>query len=56
VLARWLHQLGATVYRVRISGHIYPHELLKLNTVLKPRRIVAMHTRYPKLLRALAPA
>jgi len=54
VLARWLHQLGATVYRVRISGHIYPHQLPKLNATLKPHRIIPVHTRHPKLLQALA--
>jgi len=54
VLARWLHQLGATAYRVRISGHIYPHQLPKLSAALKPRRIIPVHTRHPKLLQALA--
>jgi len=54
VLARWLHQLGATVYRVRVSGHIYSHQLPKLNAALKPRRIIPVHTKHPKLLQALA--
>jgi len=54
VLACWLHQLGASVYRVRISGHIYPHQLPKLKAIVEPRRIIPVHTRHPKLLQTLA--
>ena len=52
-LASWMHRLGATVYRVRISGHIHPHQLPKLAAALKPRRVIPVHTRHPKLLQAL---
>jgi len=37
VLAAWLSMLGVQIYRIRFSGHYYPHELRRILEVLKPR-------------------
>jgi len=56
VLASWLHQLGASVYRVRLSGHYHPHELGKILGALKPKKVIPIHTKHPAQLLALAKA
>ncbi len=52
-LAYWLYSLGIQVYRVRLSGHYYPHELKKLMQTLKPSKLVPIHTRHPRLMLTL---
>ena len=49
-LVYWLYSLGVKVYRVRLSGHYYPHELRNILDIIKPRRLVPIHTRHPKLM------
>jgi len=53
VLAAWLSMLGVQIYRVRFSGHYYPHELRRILGALKPRKVVPIHTRRPRLMEAL---
>ena len=53
-LAYWLNTLGIQVYRVRLSGHYYPHELRNLLSIIKPKKILPIHTRHPDLLLKLA--
>ncbi len=53
-LASWLYSLGVQVYRVRLSGHYYSYEFKNILSVLKPRKLVPIHTKYPKLMQALA--
>jgi len=47
------HAGGVQIYRVRFSGHYYPHELRRILEALKPRRVVPIHTRRPRLMEAL---
>ena len=47
VLAGWLYRLGAQIYRVRVSGHYYPHEFREIITSLKPKKLIPIHTEAP---------
>ena len=53
-LAYWLYTLGIQVYRIRLSGHYYPHELRNILGTIKPRKLVPIHTRHPKLMHTLS--
>ncbi len=53
-LAYWLYSLGVQVYRVRLSGHYYPHELRNILGTIKPKKLVPIHTRHPSLILKLA--
>ena len=53
-LVYWLYMLGVQVYRVRLSGHYYPHELRDILDVIKSRRLVPIHTSHPKLMLTLS--
>ncbi len=46
----WLRRLGLQPYRLRVSGHYYPHELAKLIQLAKPRELVPVHTEDPDLV------
>ncbi len=50
ILASWLYSLGIQVYRLRFSGHYYPHELKKILKVIKPQRLIPIHTKHPELM------
>jgi len=50
---RWMRLYNVQAYRLRISGHYYPHELRRLLEAAKPRRIIPVHTRTPYTLMAL---
>ena len=52
-LAYWLYSMGIQVYRVRFSGHYYPHEIKSLFTGLRPGKLVPIHTKRPKLMLTL---
>jgi ribonuclease J len=43
----WLRRLGLQPYRLRVSGHYYPHEFARLVGLVKPREIVPVHTEEP---------
>jgi ribonuclease J len=47
VLASWLYRLGVQIYRIRVSGHYYPHELREIITSLKPNKLIPIHTEAP---------
>lgn len=49
-LSYWLYTLGVQVYRVRLSGHYYPHELRSILNTVKPEKLVPIHTRHPSLI------
>ena len=53
-LASWLYSLGIQVYRLRLSGHYYPHELKKILKTVKPQKLFPIHTKHPKLMLTLA--
>ena len=53
-LANWLYTLGVQVYRVRLSGHYYPHELRKILNVVKPGKLIPIHTKHPRLMLAIS--
>jgi ribonuclease J len=46
----WLRRLGLQPYRVRISGHYYPHEFARLVGLVKPRDTVPIHTEEPSFM------
>jgi ribonuclease J len=46
----WLRRLGLQPYRLRVSGHYYPHELARLIQLVKPKELVPVHTEDPDLV------
>jgi len=54
ILLRWLNYYGFQPYRTRISGHYYPYEFKKIIKLIKPRKIIPIHTRRPELMYELA--
>ena len=51
VLASWLYSMNINVYRIRISGHYYPHELKNILSKLNSKKLIPIHTKYPRLMR-----
>jgi len=51
---RWLGLFGLTPSRIRVSGHIHPHELKKVISVIKPKRVIPVHTQHPAVLKQIA--
>lgn len=52
-LVSWLYSLGVQVYRVRLSGHYYPHELKKIIKAVRPKRVIPVHTRSVRAMMSL---
>jgi len=50
----WLYTLGVQIYRARFSGHYYPHELRNIVDILKPKKLVPIHTKHPRLVYTIA--
>ncbi|MEZ0346050.1 MAG: hypothetical protein ABWK01_05835 [Infirmifilum sp.] len=50
VAVGWLRRLGLQPYRLRVSGHYYPYELSKLLKLVRPRRVIPVHTEAPDML------
>ena len=49
----WFRKAKIQPYRVRVSGHYYPHQFMKIMKLLKPSHILPIHTNYPSyILRA----
>ncbi|MEM3964276.1 MAG: MBL fold metallo-hydrolase [Thermofilaceae archaeon] len=46
----WLTRFGIHSYRIRISGHYYPHQLNRVLEIIKPKKIIPVHTLHPELL------
>ncbi len=46
----WFRLAGIQPYRLRVSGHYYPYELVGVLKLLKPKRIIPVHTKYPELI------
>ena len=53
-LALWLYSFGIQVYRLRLSGHYYPHELRKILETIRPQQLIPIHTRSPGLMLTLS--
>jgi len=51
---RWLGLFRLTPSRIRVSGHFHPHELKRILSVIKPKRIVSVHTQHPAILEQIA--
>jgi ribonuclease J len=55
VLMSWLRLYGIPAYRIRVSGHVFPHDLAEMLEELKPEKIVPIHTEDPHAFNALKP-
>ena len=53
-LTYWLYTLGIQVYRIKLSGHYYPYELKRLLGIIKPKKLLPIHTKHPGLVLKLA--
>lgn len=49
----WLKLAKIQPYRLRVSGHYYPYELVEILKTLKPKRIIPIHTKYPEFITTL---
>jgi len=47
VALSWLRRPGLQPYRLRVSGHYYPHELAKLIQLAKPKEVIPVHAEDP---------
>jgi len=47
----WLRLAGVQPYRIRVSGHYYPHEIVELKNNLKFKKVIPIHTERPELVR-----
>ena len=54
VIVRWFQLFGLQPYRIRASGHYYPYELKTILDVIKPRKLIPVHTEKPEMLYTLA--
>jgi mRNA degradation ribonuclease J1/J2 len=50
VIANWAAKIGATIYRIRMSGHYYQHELWKILEAVKPKKLIPIHTKAPQAM------
>ncbi|QXJ34999.1 MBL fold metallo-hydrolase [Saccharolobus shibatae] len=46
----WLKMLGFIVYRLRMSGHYYPYELKYILDVIRPKKVIPIHTEVPSIM------
>jgi len=49
---KWFRLAKILPYRLRVSGHYYPHELSRILKLLKPKKIIPIHTTHPELVTA----
>jgi len=49
----WFRLAKVQPYRLRVSGHYYPYELAKILKLLKPKKIIPIHTKYPEFIAVL---
>ena len=49
----WFRLAKIQPYRLRVSGRYYPYELVKILKLLKPKRIIPMHTKYLEFITTL---
>lgn len=52
-LESWLRLFGITSFRIHISGHYYPYEFKKILKVIKPKRLIPIHTKAPETMLSL---
>lgn len=46
----WFRLARIQPYKLRVSGHYYPYELVEILKLLKPKRIISIHTRAPDVM------
>ncbi|MGB9760446.1 MAG: hypothetical protein ACPLZG_11510 [Thermoproteota archaeon] len=49
VISNWFLRIGIQSYRIRASGHYYPHQLKTILNTIKPKSIKIIHSEKPKL-------
>ncbi len=52
-LENWLKLLGITSLSIRVSGHYYPHEFKEILRIVKPRKLIPIHTSAPEVMLSL---
>lgn len=45
-LGAWLERFGMSSYRIRVSGHYYPHQLGEIIKAVKPKRTILVHATF----------
>ena len=53
VVTKWLKLLGFDVYRVRLSGHYHQHNFQDLINIVKPKKLIPIHTEAPQQMIAI---
>lgn len=48
-LGAWLRRLGVHAYRLRVSGHYYPHQLEHIIRATKPRAVLTVHSTFSNI-------
>jgi len=49
-LVNWLRLLGLTSLRMHVSGHYLPHEFAEIVKVVKPKKLIPIHTAVPEAM------
>jgi len=50
-LSNWLILSGVHAYRLRVSGHYYPFEMRQIAAIVRPKTLVPVHTKNPRMVR-----
>jgi ribonuclease J len=53
IIANWFSRMQINAYRVRVSGHYYPYQLKTILEIIKPKKIIPVHTLNPQYFRSL---
>jgi len=49
-IINWLKLLGITSYRIHLSGHYHPYEFKEIIQVVKPKKVIPVHTTAPRTI------
>ena len=53
IVSNWMSKMGIEHYRIRVSGHYYPYEIKNVKKIIKPKRVMPIHSERPELTKRL---
>jgi len=52
-LGNWIRRFGMSLIRLHLSGHYYPHMFKDILRIVKPRKLIPIHTKAPNTMLTL---
>ncbi|RLE54821.1 MAG: hypothetical protein DRJ30_04530, partial [Candidatus Methanomethylicota archaeon] len=52
-LGNWIRRFGMSLIRLHLSGHYYPHVFKDILRIVKPRKLIPIHTKAPNTMLTL---